>query len=71
MKEIQNTLKLEKERPEDGSCRNMVKAPANRRRCPIAFVLGIFVQWVGNVVVNCFFALVLNDIDIANASYQA
>jgi hypothetical protein len=43
MKEIQETLNLEKEHPEGGSWRDMVKPPSYRWRCLIALVLGIYV----------------------------
>jgi MFS family permease len=68
--EIQETLRLEQEH-EAGSWKDMIKTPANRRRCLIAVVLGSSAQWVGNAVVTYYLVLVLNDIGITNPTNQA
>jgi MFS family permease len=71
MKEIQETLRLERELPEGRSWNDMIKSPANRRHCMIAVTLGVFAQWVGNAVISYYLVLVLNDIGITNATDQA
>jgi len=71
IKEIQQTIKIEKEIAATSKWRDLIATPANRRRVAIAISLGFFAQWCGNGVVSYYLTLVLNSIGITNPTDQS
>lgn len=68
--EIQHTLELEEENAKSSGYADMISTPGNRHRLFITISVGFYAQWVGNVVVSYYLALVLSGIGITKTKDQ-
>lgn len=71
MKEIQETIRIERELNAQSQWKDLIATPANRRRSAIAVSLGFFSQWCGNGVVSYYLTLVLTSVGITSPTHQA
>ncbi|KAJ5151416.1 sugar transporter (hexose transporter) [Penicillium canariense] len=68
--DIQHTLELEEENAKTSGYAEMISTPGNRHRLFITISVGFYAQWVGNVVVSYYLALVLKNIGITKTRDQ-
>lgn len=68
--DIQHTLELEEENATTSGYAEMISTPGNRHRLFITVSVGFYAQWVGNVVVSYYLALVLSGIGITTTRDQ-
>lgn len=70
MIDIQNTLAMEEEHAQATGYAEMIATPGNRHRLFITISVGFYAQWVGNVVVSYYLALVLKGVGITETRDQ-
>lgn len=68
--DIQHTLELEEENATTSGYAEVISTPGNRHRLFITVSVGFYAQWVGNVVVSYYLALVLSGIGITTTRDQ-
>jgi len=71
LREMSESIQLEKQINSQTSYLDLFSTPANRRRSLIAAILGFYTQWSGNAVISYYLTLVLNTVGITATSSQA
>jgi len=71
LKEIEESIKLERIANSQTSWFDLFKGAANRRRTAIAGIVGFYGSWTGNAVISYYLVLILRTIGIDDTPSQA